>query len=123
MKKIIFLSFFVLIPAAGLRADDDCGKASDACKAQAKKITPFMAELIKTRTAPALKQGSPTEPSLKQGDFKARPDAAPILAGADAPAAPLKNTVSNPAWLLAAAALLAGLYYFLKESKKRVKKT
>ena len=133
MKKIILFPFIIFTLALGLRADEGCGKDSDACKPQIKKMTPFMAELKKAQTVPALKQGLIKEPALKQGGPKARLAAAAATTAAIAPAtttiaaavpaAPLddKKTVSHPAWLLAAAGLLAGLYYFLRESKKKGK--
>lgn len=123
MKKVLLLAALIFIPASGLRAEDGCDKASDACAPRIKKATPFMAELEKAQTAPAFKQGPDKTPSLKQGGSKARPEVSAAPAPAAAPSAPLEGgkTVSHPAWLLAAAGLLAGLYYFLKENKKKGK--
>ena len=76
-----------------------------------------MAELKKAQTAPALKQGVPTEPSLKQGGPETQLSAAPAATPSPAELK-VEKTLSHPVWLLAAAGLLAGLYYFLKERKK-----
>jgi len=121
MKKTIILFALIFIQASGLRADDGCDKSSDACKPQIKKVTPFMAELQEAQAAPSTKQGAVKEPSLKQTGSEAR--LAVSTAPAAAPAAPIQNqqTVSHPAWLLAGAGLLAGLYYFLRETKKKGK--
>jgi len=115
MKKILIISpALILALALGIRAGDGCDKASDACKPQIKKVTPFMAAL---KNAESLKQGPAKTPVLKQG----RPKTPPVAPAPAAPAEPPANKkiLSNPAWLLAAAGLLAGLYYFLKESKKK----
>ncbi len=125
MKKITFLSALMIFLAAGLRADDGCDKSADACGPRIKKVTPFMAELKKTQTAPALRQGAVKELSIKQAGPNAQIVAAPPAdAAAPAPKAPAEDnrTVSHPAWLLAAGALLAGLYYFLRENKKKGKR-
>ena len=130
MKNIILLPVLMFCLAAGLRAADDCAKSDDACKPQIKKLTPFMAELKKAEKQPelkqgvvketALKQGAAKEPALKQGEPK--PQFVSKLGSAgDAPVEPpaQKEALSKPAWLLAVGALLAGLYYFLKEKKGR----
>ena len=126
MKKIIFLPALMFALASGLLADDGCGSAADACAPRIKKVTPFMAELKKSQTPPSLKQGEVKAVSLRQAGPDARLVAAPPPAAAPAPApkAATENrpTVSHPAWLLAAAALLSGLYYFLRESKKKGKR-
>ncbi len=144
MKNIILLPAFILCLAAGLWAADDCSKSADACRPQMKKITPFMAEITKAQKPPELKQGTVRETtlkqgtarvtSLKQGEPKARLVAVSTAIAAtktaanepagDAPAEPpaRKEALSKPAWLLAVGALLAGLYYFLKEGKTKRKR-
>lgn len=114
---------------SGLRAGDDCSRSADACSPQIKKITPFMAAVKKAQKAPELKQGASQVIALKQGEPKVRLVAAstasvpaPAAADRSEPAAPAarsegNETLSKPAWLLAVAALLAGLYYFLREGK------
>jgi len=121
MKKTIILFALIFIQASGLRADEGCDKSSDACKPQIKKVTPFMAELQKAQAAPSLKQSAIKEPSLKQAGPEER--LAVSTAPAAAPAAPIgdQQTVSHPTWLLAGAGLLIGLYYFLRETKKKGK--
>ena len=123
MKKIMLLPALMLALTAGLRADDGCDKSADACKPRIKKVTPFMAELKKAQSAPALTQGAIKELSVKQAGPKAQLVEPPPPAAAPAQKAPAEEdrTVSHPAWLLAAAALLAGLYFFLRESKKKGK--
>lgn len=134
MKKHLLLPALILILAAGLRAEDGCGKESDACRPRIKKVTPFMAELGKAQPPPSLRQGAVREASLRQAGpvpqihrSTRAPAAGTLPAGApDAPAAEARapaeeRIVSNPAWLLAAAALLAGLYYFLRENRKKGK--
>jgi len=133
MKKIILLPAFVFCLVSGLWAADDCSKSADACKPQIKKLTPFMAALEKAQKAPDLKQGTTREIALRPGEPEARPaaSAASPLAeiAKDGPSGPSpaeapaeKRTLSQPAWLLLVAALLAGLYYFLKEGKKKRKR-
>ncbi|OGS56139.1 MAG: hypothetical protein A3J79_00110 [Elusimicrobia bacterium RIFOXYB2_FULL_62_6] len=131
MKKIFpalaLLCSFALAPAFGA---EDCSRSGDACKQPAKAATPFMAEVKKAAAeAPELRQGKPAEPELKQGrskdpELKPAPVQAPAAAPeAAAPAVPAdKETLSKPAWLLLVFALLAGLYYYLREGKKRGKK-
>ncbi|MFA6434867.1 MAG: hypothetical protein WCW52_09245 [Elusimicrobiales bacterium] len=122
MRTSVFLSILLLIPPSGLRAEDGCDKASEACKPRAAAVTPFMAALTNAaQPVPALKQGAVKEPSLKQGGPKAQlvPSAVPAAPPQSAP--DRAKTVSHPAWLPVAAALLAGLYYFLRERKKRRK--
>ena len=138
MKHIILLPVFILCLSAGLRAEDDCAKSADACRPQIKKLTPFMAEITKAQKPPeskqvaaketVLKQGAAKETTLKQGEPKARPAAvgaetteAKAVGGAPEPPA-RKEALSKPAWLLAVGALLAGLYYFLKDGKARRKR-
>ena len=127
MKKSIILPALVFCLAAGLWAADDCSKSADACRPQIKKITPFMAEIQKAQKAPELKQGVVRQAALKQGEPKARLVAVSTAVAAkpvgDAPAAPQtqKETLSKPAWLLVIGALLAGLYFFLKEGKGKRK--
>lgn len=131
MKNLILLPVLISCLAAGLLAADDCGKSSDACTPQIKKITPFMAELKKAQKTPELKQGAVRVAALKQGEPKARlvavstvPAAAKVAADNAAPAEPLteKERLSKPAWLFAVGALLAGLYFFLKEGKAKRKR-
>jgi hypothetical protein len=131
MKNLIIFPALILALASGIRADDGCDKASDACKPQIKKVTPFMAELKKAEIkiepkrsggdGASLQQGQSKTAALRQGAPKAQLiPAAPAVEPAVSAAPPEnKKILSNPAWLLAAAALLAGLYYFLKESKKK----
>ncbi len=123
MKKIILLSVSILGLISVLRADVGCDKSSDACEPRIKKTTPFMAELRKAQAAPALRQGRANEQSLKQGGPEIQPAAIIAATAAAAPAAPLNGgqSVSSPIWLLAGFGLLAGLYYFLSEGKKRRK--
>jgi len=114
--------------AAGALGADDCVKSTDACRAQSKAVTPFIA---------ALKAAGATTPSPKAA--KASPEAkqpatAPLpTEGPKAPAgqpasqdmqttAPMQKPLSSPGWLIAVAALLAGLYYFLKDARKKRKK-
>jgi len=131
MNKIMLPSVLIFFLASGLWAGDECAKSADACKPQIKKITPFMAALKKAEKPPELKQGAVREIALKQGEPKAVLAAAipasaaeAVRAGnaaADVAAEPpaKKEALSKPAWLLAVAALLAGLYYFLKDGKKK----
>ena len=114
MKNLIIFPALILALAAGIRADDGCDKASDACKPRITEATPFMAAL---KHAESLKQGPAKTPVLRQGGPKTPPAVTVPAAPAEPPAN--KKILSNPAWLLAAAGLLAGLYYFLKESKKK----
>jgi len=111
MKKIIILFALIVIQVSGVRADDGCDKSSDSCKPQIKKVTPFMAELQAAQAVPSPKQASP------ETRFAAS------TSPATAPAEPIKGqqAVSHPAWLLAGAGLLIGLYYFLRETKKKGK--
>lgn len=116
----------VLAPAFGA---GDCSKSGDACKEPA-KASPFMAEVRKAGKQPELKQGRPLAPELKQGrsrqpELKPAPvetSSAAVSAAAPAESPAGKETLSKPAWLLLVFALLAGLYYYLKEGKKRGKK-
>lgn len=123
MKKKFLLPLFILILASGLRADEGCGTASDACRPQIKTVTPFMAELEKAQTASALKPVFVKELSLIQGGPKERLVAPATTTVNAAPAAPTgdEKNLSHPAWLLAGAGLLAGLYYFLKGGRRRGK--
>ena len=122
MKNIFLISAVLCVMASGLRADEGCGQAADACKPQIKKLTPFMAELKKAQVA-VLKQSSVREPALEQGGPKAKLAVPAIPADIPKPTpAGNEKTVSNPVWLLAGAGLLAALYYFLKESKKKRKR-
>jgi hypothetical protein len=144
MKKIILLPAFMFCMAAGLWAEDDCAKSADACKPQIRKITPFMAEIKKAGKPLELKQGVAQETTLKQGAAKEtalkqgvakgqalkqgdpKPQFVSKLGPAgDAPVVPpaQKEALSKPAWLLAVGALLAGLYYFLKEGKSKRKRS
>ncbi len=135
MKDIILLPAFIFCLAAGLCAADDCSKSADACRPQIKKITPFMAGITKAQKPLEMKQGAARVATLKQGEPKARLVAASTVpaaatagprfesrfgpAAAEPPAK--KEALSKPAWLLAVGALLAGLYYFLKEGKTKRK--
>ena len=118
MKKNLLLPLFILILSSGLQADDGCDTASDACKPQVKTMTPFMAELRKAQTATTLKQGFIKETSLKQSGPKARLAVPATTTLAAAPPED-KTRLSHPAWLLAGAGLLAGLYYFLRDSRRK----
>ena len=81
-----------------------------------------MAALNKAQTAPALNQGLTEEASLNQGGPKAQLAASATPTVAAAPGeSKNEKTISHPSWLLAIAGLLAGLYYFLKEGKKKGK--
>lgn len=108
---------------------EDC-PSGDACK-QPAKISPFLAEVKKAEKAPELKQGKPRHPELTQGrprrpELKPAPvevSSAPAAAAAPAESPAKKETLSKPAWLLLVFALLAGLYYYLKEGKKRSKRS
>lgn len=144
MKNLILLPAFIFCLAAGLRAADDCDKSADACRPKTQELTPFMAGIKKAERTTELKQGAARETALRQGSAKAAAlkqgepgarlaalstaAAASGRAGDDpagaAPAGPLtdKELLSKPAWLLAVGALLAGLYYFLKEGKTRRKR-
>lgn len=129
MKRIFpvpaLLCFVALSPAFCV---EDC-PAGDACR-QPAKISPFLAEVKKAEKAPELKQGKPRHPELRQGRPR-RPELKPApveTSSAPAAAAPAqapagrKETLSKPGWLLLMFALLAGLYYYLKEGKKRGKR-
>lgn len=132
MKNLILLPVVMFCLAPTLRAADDCGKSVEACGPQTQKVTPFMAELKKAEKTPELKQGAARVAARKQGEPKARlaavstvPAAAKVTGDmAAAPPEPLteKETLSKPAWLLAVGALLAGLYFFLKEGKAKRKR-
>ncbi|OGS08727.1 MAG: hypothetical protein A2270_04015 [Elusimicrobia bacterium RIFOXYA12_FULL_51_18] len=131
MNKIMLPSVFMFFLASGLWAGDECAKSAEACKPQIKKITPFMAALKKAEKPPELKQGAVREIALEQGEPKAALAAAIPASAAEAvmegnsadiiAAEPpvKKEALSQPAWLLAVAAFLGGLYYFLKDGKKK----
>jgi hypothetical protein len=120
MKNTIILPIFIVSLASGVFAGDDCAKSSDACKPPAKLAAPFMEELRKAEKAAALTQGPSKADALKKPASPAE--------RLPAPAAPLpqdppgrKETFSKPAWLLAVAVMLGGLYCFLKEGKRKRK--
>jgi hypothetical protein len=105
MKKLFFLlAVCVSFPAPGSGAGTDCAKPSDACRSQPAAITPFMAKLKKSTREPAAPPKVSAPPPIH-------------AAGSEPPV--VKKTFSRPGWLAAAALFLYGLYYFLKEGKKR----
>lgn len=104
LKKIFFLFSFLFLfgPAA---ANEGCGKSADACTAAPKSVLPFAAEVAKAGLAPRA--------AVKTSTGSAENTAA------DPAAAVKKETFSKPLWLLVMGGLLAGLYWFLKEGKKK----
>jgi len=118
LSAMILTSFFLF---AAAKASDDCSKSSDACRKPVKTVSPFMAEVQKAEKVLEIKQGKSRPAELKT-PAPVEASSAPA-SGAGAAAAEKKDVFSKPAWLLAVSALLAGLYYFLKEGKKRGKKT
>lgn len=141
MKKIfpiaLFCSFWLM--SAPARAAEDCSKSADACRQTIKKVSPFMAEVKKVEKVLELKQGMPKDPELKQGrphspelkqgkskdpELKPAPVATPSApaSGAAPENQAEQKTLSKPAWLLVMFTLLAGLYFYLREGKKRGKK-
>ncbi|MBI4802766.1 MAG: hypothetical protein HY796_09625 [Elusimicrobia bacterium] len=116
---------FALVPAAlhpAAGETDDCSKSADACKPSVKIVSPFMAGVKKAEKGPELKQGRPRQAELKPAAVKT--SSAPAVGAAPSPeGAGKKDALSKPGWLLAVFALLAGLYYFLKEGKKRGKRS
>ena len=134
MKAILLLHVLMSSLVCGLWAGGDCSTSADACKPQIQKLTPFMAALKKAENSPALKQGAIRETALKQGESGTR-----LVAASTAPAAvkvidekpaetalaepPVrKEALVKPAWLIVVAVLLAGLYYFLREGKRKKKR-
>ncbi|MBU2574660.1 MAG: hypothetical protein KKH28_11350 [Elusimicrobia bacterium] len=127
MKKIfpafaLWCSFvFVAASPAAAGEDDDCSKSADACKPSAKTVSPFMTEVKKAEEALETKQGRPRQAELKPAAVEAA--SAPAAGAPPAAGGEKKDALSKPAWLLAMFALLAGLYYFLKEGKRRGKRS
>jgi hypothetical protein len=88
-----------------------------------------MAEIKRAQNPPELKQGATRVATLKQGEPRARLVAVSTVPAAAKPAGEVpaepparKEALSKPVWLLAVGALLAGLYYFLKEGKAKRKR-
>lgn len=111
----IFLTLLFLSPllqAAG--TGDDCAKTPDACAPRQGSSTPFIAALKNAsapKPAPAAKETAPAPAPAPAASVPA-PSAAQD-------AAPEKKTFSRPGWSAAGILLLLGLYFFLKEGKKR----
>ena len=127
MKTFLLLfSLCTFISAGGNCAD--CVGSEDACRPRPEKLTPFMAELKKAAAAPE-KAEETVKNTVKKADERAAVPktsaAAPATSAADTPlettdAPPeKKEVISRPGWLVAAVLFLYGLYYFLKEGKKR----
>jgi hypothetical protein len=114
MTKLLFAALLPLLPAAA-RSAEDCGTTSEACAPAEKKVTPFMAELKKASAPPS----SPA-PAVKAAPaaVPAAPETDPVPAAARERGA-ARETFLKPGWLLAAGALLAALYYFLKDGRKK----
>ena len=118
---LLLIAVCTFFPLPGPAAGTDCAKSSDACRPQPVKVTPFMAELKQVTRATELKQRTANESDAHNGERAAAPTSsapAPISPAAGGPQVK-KETVSRPGWLVAAALFLCGLYYFLKEGKKR----
>jgi len=121
MNQLILFAALSLFPASRLPAADDCAKSADACRPRPAQLTPFMAELKKAEKTPEPAQEPAPKRSIKVPEAAAAPktpEAAPAET-ARPEATAKKEVFSKPGWLAAAAAFLAGLYYFLKESGKR----
>lgn len=121
MTKTLCIALFCsFAPLAAHGAAQDCQGSSEACSKPAKKATPFLAEVAEAEKDPALRQGRPREPELKPAPAVSAAPAAEAPAAPPAPAP--KETLLKPGWLLLMFALLTGLYYYLKESRKRGKR-
>jgi hypothetical protein len=118
---LLLLTVCIFFSATDAYADADCGKASDACKPQPVTLTPFMADLKKAAGGPALKQEPAKDTKTNDREPAAPPEVSAPAADAAAASEPpvVKKTFSRPGWMVAAALFMSGLYYFLKEGKKR----
>ncbi len=125
MKKfLLLLAVCAFLPAPGTGASTDCAKSSDACRPLPAALTPFMAELKQAAQATELKQGPAANSRINSRKPAVQPKAAAPAPATTADSEPpvKKETFSRPGWLLAAALFLCGLYYFLKEGRKKGKK-
>jgi hypothetical protein len=120
MKAALALLFTLsLTVLAGAQAP--C-PSSEACSGTAKAASPF---LEAAKAAPAAKKPAP-KPAAAPAAVKTAAEPLPPPAAAEA--APVAQVpaaggpFSKPLWSLFAAALVAGLYFYLKDSPSRGKK-
>lgn len=120
-RKFIILALLLACPPAF--GETDCSKTQDACAAGNKKISPFVAASLRESTPPhieaAAKKVSSTAVAASSTAVAASSAAiAPVPAGI--PVEP-GGRLSSPAWLLLVIAGFAGLYFYLREGKKKRK--
>ncbi len=113
-RKFIILALLLACPPAF--GETDCSKTQDACAAGNKKISPFVAASLRESTPPhieaAAKKVSSTAVAASSAAIAPVPAGIPVEPG---------GRLSSPAWLLLVIAGFAGLYFYLREGKKKRK--
>ena len=104
-------------------AADDCPKNADACVPGAQKALPFQqaaAAAEEKAKAPAAREK--TVEAAKPAAAAPEPAAVPEVSTGTSARQPAENKLSSPAWLLFMAAVMAGLYFYLRGNAKRGRK-
>jgi len=132
MKTIIFSALLTafIFPHFSL-AEEGCAKGQDACSASAPKASGFLQAVEAAQKKPVKAAAAPKAVPSKsvKPPVQADGDASALEQPGDAiPPEPVQTPgttqekPSKPAWLLLAGGGLIGLYYYLKEGKRKGRK-